>query len=159
MLQAVIVQGFIACRQLLTASPDFNTILEEVSMIRGKHKTVTFDTMVKFFIHQYDIPTKKDIERLHTRLDRLEKLIRTTQIKGTQRSSGKTGVAAAKKGKGGLTASDIVYGIIERSKKELTISDIKLKTEFEDKKLRNILFRLHNLGRIKRLSRGIYTSA
>ena len=62
-------------------------------MVRGKHKTVTFDAMVKFFIQQYDIPTKKDIEKLYTRLDRLEKLIRTTQRKATRQGSGKTGAA------------------------------------------------------------------
>ena len=128
-------------------------------MKRGKHKAVTFDAMVKFFIHQYDIPTKKDIEKLYTRLDRLEKLIRTTQTKSRRRGPGKTGAAKTKKGKNVLTASDVVYSTIKRSKKGLKISDIKLKTGFEDKKLRNILFRLHNLGRIKRLSRGIYTSA
>jgi hypothetical protein len=128
-------------------------------MVRGKHKTVTFDTMVKFFIHQYNIPTKKDIEKLHARLDRLEKLIRTSQRKTTRRGLDKTGAVKTKRGKDALTASDLVYGIIKRSKKGLKISDIKLKTEFEDKKLRNILFRLHSLGRIKRLSRGIYTSA
>ena len=128
-------------------------------MKRGKHKAVTFDTMVKFFLHQYDIPTKKDIDKLHTRLDRLEKLIRTTQTKSRRRGSGKTGAAEIKKGKNVLTASDVVYSTIKRSKKGLKISDIKLKTEFEDKKLRNSLFRLHSLGRIKRLSRGIYTSA
>ena len=128
-------------------------------MVKGKHKTVTFDTMVKFFIRQYDIPTKKDIEKLYTRLDRIEKLIRTTQSKNARRGPVKTSVAKTKKGKNTLTASDVVYGIIKRSKKGLKISDIKLKTEFEDKKLRNILFRLYSLGRIKRLSRGIYTSA
>ena len=128
-------------------------------MVRGKHKTVTFDAMVKFFLHQYDIPTKKDIEKLYTRLDRLEKLIRTTRRKSTRRSPDKTDAAKTKNGKDALTASDVVCGIINRSKKGLKISDIKLKTEFEDKKLRNILFRLHKLGRIKRHSRGIYTSA
>ncbi len=128
-------------------------------MIRGKHKAVTFDAMVKFFLHQYDIPTKKDIEKLYTRMDRLEKLIRSSQSELSRRGQGKAGASAAKKGKSTLTASDVVYGIIKRSKKGLKISDIKLKTEFEDKKLRNILFRLHSLDRIKRLSRGKYTSA
>jgi len=128
-------------------------------MVKGKHKTVTFDAMVKFFIQQYDIPTKKDIEKLYTRLDRLEKLIRTTQRKATRQGYSKTGAAKTKKGKNVLTASDVVFGTIKRSKKGLKISDIKLKTKFEDKKLRNILFRLYSLGRIKRLSRGIYTSA
>ena len=127
-------------------------------MIRKKHKSVTFDAMVKFFMQQYDIPTKKDIEKLYTSMDRLEKLIRTTQTKSARRGSAHTGVARATKDKNTLTASDVVYDIIKRSKKELTISDIKLKTGFEDKKLRNILFRLHGMGRIKRLSRGIYTS-
>ena len=126
-------------------------------MVKGKHKTVTFDAMVKFFLHQYDIPTKKDVEKLHARLDRLEKLIRTSQRKTRGRGLGKTGFTEAKKGSNALTASDIVYGVIKRSKKGLKISDIKQKTEFEDKKLRNILFRLYSLGRIKRLSRGVYT--
>lgn len=126
-------------------------------MVKGKHKAVTFDAMVKFFLHQYDIPTKKDVEKLHARLDRLEKLIRTSQRKTRGQGPGKTGFAEAKKGKNALTASDIVYGVIKRSKKGLKISDIKQKTEFEDKKLRNILFRLYSLGRIKRLSRGVYT--
>ena len=127
-------------------------------MVRGKHKTVTFDAMVKFFLHQYNIPTKKDVEKLHTRLDRLEKMIRTTQRKTSRRNPEKTDAAKTKKGKDALTASDVVYGIIKRSKKGLKISDIKLKTEYEDKKLRNILFRLHKLGRINRLRRGMYTS-
>jgi hypothetical protein len=129
-------------------------------MVKGKRKTVTFDAMVKFFMQHYDIPTKKDVERLYTRLDRLEKLIRSGQSKSKQSTSGKVGVrAAVKKGKRTATASDRVFAIINRSKKGLTIADIKRKTDFEDKKLRNILFRLHSLKRIKRVSRGIYTSA
>ena len=129
-------------------------------MVRGKRKTVTFDAMVKFFMQHYDIPTKKDVDKLYTRLDRLEKLIRSGQSKPKLSTSGKVGArAAVKKGKRTATASDRVYAIINRSKKGLTISDIKRKTDFEDKKLRNILFRLHSLKRIKRVSRGIYTSA
>ncbi len=102
---------------------------------------------------------KRISKNFYTRLDRLEKLIRATQTKGSRRSPGKKGAVEAKKGKDALTASDTVYDLIKRSKKGLKISDIKLKTGFEDKKLRNILFRLHSLKRIKRLSRGIYTSA
>ena len=128
-------------------------------MVRGKHKAVTFDTMVKFFIHQYDIPTKKDIEKLYTRLDRMEKLIRNVQASNGRRGPGKTNAPEAKKENNTLTASNAVYDIIKRSRKGLKISDIKHKTGFEDKKLRNILFRLHKLERIKRLSRGIYISA
>ena len=45
-------------------------------MTKRKGKPVSFDAMVKFFMHNYNIPTKRDIERLNDRLDRLEKLIR-----------------------------------------------------------------------------------
>ena len=45
-------------------------------MAKRKGKPVSFDAMVKFFMHHYDIPTKRDIEGLKDRLDRLEKLIK-----------------------------------------------------------------------------------
>jgi len=129
-------------------------------MVRGKRKTVTFDAMVKFFMQHYEIPTKKDVDRLYARLDRLEKLIRAGQSKARQAPGAKGSPGAATRtGKQALTASDRVYGIIKRSKNGLSISDIKRKTQFEDKKLRNILFRLNSLGRIKRISRGVYTAS
>ena len=128
-------------------------------MVKGKRKTVTFDAMVKFFMQHYDIPTKKDVERIHARLDSLEKLIRNGQTKSRRIASGKAGAkSAAKSGIRTPTASDRVYTIIKRTKKGVTIADIKRKTDYDDKKLRNILFRLHSLKRIKRVSRGIYTA-
>ena len=45
-------------------------------MTRRKGKSVSFDAMVKFFMHQYGIPTKKDFEKVLERLDRMEKTIR-----------------------------------------------------------------------------------
>jgi len=41
-------------------------------------------------------------------------------------------------------------------KKGADLADIQGKTGFGEKKLRNIIFRLHKLGRIQRLSRGVY---
>ena len=38
-------------------------------------------------------------------------------------------------------------------------SDIQAKTGFGDKKIRNIIFRLNKIGKIKRKSRGIYIAA
>ena len=133
---------------------------KEDCMVRGKRKTVTFDAMVKFFMQHYDIPTKKDVEKIHVRLDKLEKLIRSSQSKTGRITRGKTGTKyAAKRGARTPTASDRVHAILKRSKKGLNIAEIKRKTDFDDKKLRNILFRLHSLKRIKRVSRGIYTAA
>ena len=44
-------------------------------MAMKKRKQVSFDAMVKFFMQYYNIPTKKDIEKLMNKMDRLEKLI------------------------------------------------------------------------------------
>ena len=56
----------------------------------------------------------------------------------------------------GMTASGIVLEVIERFKKGTGFTNIQNKTGFGDKKLRNIIFRLHKLGKITRKSRGIY---
>ena len=45
-------------------------------MARARKKSVSFDAMVKFFMHNYKIPTTKDVERLEAKIDRLENRIR-----------------------------------------------------------------------------------
>ena len=42
----------------------------------AKKKSVSFDAMVKFFMQHYNIPTKKDVDRIMDRLDRLEGLVK-----------------------------------------------------------------------------------
>jgi uncharacterized protein (DUF885 family) len=44
-------------------------------MARKKGKSISFDAMVKFFLHTYEIPTTRDVDKLMARLDRLESLI------------------------------------------------------------------------------------
>jgi len=46
-------------------------LFKEDSMTRKKGKPVSFDAMVKFFMQSYNIPTKKDMNKLMDRLDRL----------------------------------------------------------------------------------------
>jgi len=58
-------------------------------MSRRKGKTISFDAMVKFFMQNYNIPTKKDVDHLMARLDRLENLIKSAM--GS--NNGKTRVA------------------------------------------------------------------
>lgn len=131
-------------------------------MTRKKGKSVSFDAMVKFFLKSYNIPTTKDFEKLMTRMDRLEELLQSLQIsnarsKTVMRTSSRGKTAAD--GPVAATASDTVLDIIQKSRKGVGFADIKAQTGFEEKKLRNIIFRLDKLGRIKRISRGIYTSA
>jgi len=119
-------------------------------MPKRKGKTPSFDAMVKFFMRQYNIPTKKDVDRLLTRLDRLENLIKQAAL-----SPDNTGVRIGRR-KTALTAIDVVLDVIKRSKQGTGFADIQAKTGFEEKKIRNIIFRLNKIGKIKRKSRGIY---
>jgi hypothetical protein len=121
-------------------------------MAKKKGKLVSFDAMVKFFINNYNIPTRKDIDRLNARLDRIERLIVSGRSAKIRKSSG---------GKSGTkpsisTASDLVLDVIRQYKDGVGFSEIQMQTSFDEKKLRNIIFRLNKLGRIKRKSRGIY---
>jgi uncharacterized protein (DUF885 family) len=123
-------------------------------MPKKKGKTVSFDAMVKFFMQQYNIPTKKDVEKLVERMDRIEKLLRSGALTSRgRRQAGATGV------RGASSASDQVLEIIQQATDGAGFSDIKEKTGFDDKKLRNIIFRLSKTERIQRKSRGVYTCA
>ncbi len=123
-------------------------------MNKRRSKHVSFDAMVKFFMLQYHIPTKKDVNNLMARLDRLEKLIKATA------RPGKSGRVSSKgkvlPGKSSVTASDIVLNIIKAYRKGAGFAQIQAKTGFGEKKLRNIIFRLNQTNKIKRKSRGIY---
>jgi Fic family protein len=122
-------------------------------MAKKKVKTVNIDAMFKAFIKTYDLSTRQDIEKLSAKIDRLEKLMKQT--------SGKTIKAAGGKDKDVLdksemTASGAVLKVIRNSRQGADFARIQAKTGFEDKKLRNIIFRLNKIGKIARKSRGIY---
>jgi len=51
-------------------------------MARKKGKSVSFDAMVKFFMQYYNIPTRKDIDKLTIKIDNLEKLIKKSMTTG-----------------------------------------------------------------------------
>ncbi|RPJ71622.1 MAG: hypothetical protein EHM15_10415 [Desulfobacteraceae bacterium] len=104
--------------------------------------------MVKFFLQSYDIPTKRDVDKIMARLDRLEGMIGAMAKGAPGRDARRSRGAAA----------DVVLDLIRRSKQGLKFADIQVKTGFADKKVRNIIFRLHKLDKIKRHSRGVYTA-
>ena len=129
-------------------------------MTRRKRKAVSFDAMVKFFIRNYDIPTRKDIDVLNARLERIERLIvaqpaarRNVGALKRPAGNGKIGNRSA------LAASDEVLNIMKQTQNGLKFADIRAKTGYDEKKLRNIIFRLHSTKRIRRVSRGVYIAA
>lgn len=126
-------------------------------MGRKKGKPVSFDAMVKFFMNSYKIPTKKDVDIIAARLDRLETLIKAMAVSGRGRAGNKK--SSGKSGKADITASDEVLEVIRQHGKGIGFPDIQAKTGFGEKKIRNIIFRLNRGGMIIRKSRGIYTAS
>jgi len=124
-------------------------------MIKKKGKAVSFDAMVKFFIQYYDLPTKTDIDKLVERIDRLEMLMRdiATGDPSGRRAARRRRTTGSRQT---VTAADTVYDAMQTFKNGADLADIQAKTGFGEKKLRNIIYRLHKLGRIQRLSRGVY---
>lgn len=125
-----------------------------------KKKSVSFDAMVKFFMKHYNIPTRKDIERLMTKLERLEAMVKDTAVRAKISGTGGRDIKGRlQSGRPGMTASDAVLEIIKETGDEgASFSEIQEKTGFGEKKIRNIVFRLNKLEKIKRKNRGIYTA-
>jgi uncharacterized Zn finger protein len=54
---------------------------------------------------------------------------------------------------------DTVVGIVRRSKKGVTVALIREKTGFDDKQIRNFIYKAKRQDRIKNLKRGVYVSS
>lgn len=67
--------------------------------------------------------------------------------------------AVAKKKATQVTATDKILQIVKRSKKGVDVPTLKKKSGFDDKKVRNIVFRASKEGKIKKSGRGMYVSA
>lgn len=113
-------------------------------MAQRKQKP-SFDAMLKDFIQKYDIVTKKDIKNLERKIDGLAK-----------KSEGKSSASRTAKKK---SASDVVLDAIKDKRNGAGLADLKYRTDYDDKKIRNILNRLNKQGKIKRKERGIYVPA
>jgi hypothetical protein len=130
-------------------------------MAMRKGKSISFDAMVKFFMQHYHIPSKRDIEKLVAKLDRIEMLVKesgATKSKKVARTS--TPRTAASSGRPAKTATDAVLEIIKDSGGAgMNFTDVQSGTGFNEKKLRNIIFRLNKMGKIQRKDRGLYAPA
>jgi hypothetical protein len=103
-------------------------------------------------MRQYNIPTKKDVDKLMAKLNRLENLIERSTINNNP------DIRVGRR-KTAMTAIDVVLDAIKGSKQGIDFAAIQAKTGFGEKKIRNIIFRLNKIGKIKRKSRGIYIAS
>ena len=101
------------------------------------------------------------MDKLMAKMDRLEMLIKSSAMtgKGGAASGIKGSKSRASTGRAVMTSTDKALEIIKRFKKGVGFADIQARTGFEEKKLRNIIYRLHKMGKIERKSRGLYIAA
>ena len=96
--------------------------------MKRKSKPVTFDAMVKFFMQTYDIPTKKDVDRLLAKLDRLELLLKSAGVPGRRGRppAKKAGGGAKRRGRAASTATERVLQVIRNFKQGTGFEEIKI---------------------------------
>jgi len=117
-------------------------------------QVLVWENIVQNIMKRLDIPTRKEINRLNAKLDRLEEVL-------YQKQSGNDFIHGAGHGipPKSRFASTVVLEVIAAHPNGTDFKTIKEKTGFNDKKLRNIIFRLDTTDKIKRIKRGIYTKA
>jgi len=151
-----------------------------------KQKPGSLEAVVEFAIDHFKIPTRKEIDSLikkteqsllrlkmptRTEFNQLIKRIEALEkaVKGREQATRKTAgrgkgsqKAAAKKRlplsrtNSQTTDSEKVLQIIRKHRAALDVGTLKARTGFEDKKLRNIVFRLSKKGEIEKTGRGVY---
>ncbi len=118
---------------------------------------------------------KKDILALEKKLEKLisahEPIPKTKKVtkkkavkkgKAVKKAPAKKAAvkkAASRKRISPATATDKILQLVKRSKKGVDVPTLKKKTGFDDKKVRNIVFRASKEGKIKKSGRGIYVGA
>jgi len=88
-----------------------------------------------------------------------EKSKRKAKAKPVRKAATKAKKAPVKKAVNSATAADTVLAIVNRSKKGVSTATLAEKTGFDKKKITNIVFKLRKQGKIKSVSRGVYTKA
>lgn len=131
--------------------------------MKKRRKSPSVDGFIRFLFQHYNIPTKQDIEKLGKSIDRLEGTLKANMASAEKASkAGGVKVAAKEKqvrrGRAKMTATEKILGIIKRSPDGIDIPGLKAKSGFEDKKIRNIIFRLTKQEMITRAGRGVYTA-
>ena len=113
---------------------------------------------------------KRDIKALEKKLEKLlkayepvTKVKKVTKKKAVKKAKtvkkAPAKKAIARKKAPQATATDKILKIIKKSKKGVDVLTLKKKTGFDDKKVRNIIFRASKEGKIKKSGRGIYVGA
>jgi len=115
-------------------------------MTQKETPPINWENIINGFLQRLEIPSKEDIDMINSRLDRIEKLI-------DRKISDPESTDPSKRSE---VASDVVLEVMSGKPSGIDFKTIKAETGYNDKKLRNIIFRLDRTGKIKRIQRGIY---
>ena len=152
--------------------------------MKKKQKSFTIEPLIEFVTDRIKIPTKKEIDklikkteksllslkmptrsefdRLTKRVQALEKALKPRKKATKVATRAKTGKKAATKKKRGskakpqMTSPEKVLRVMRKYRTGVDVATLKARTGLEDKKIRNVLFRLGKQGKIKRAGRGVY---
>jgi predicted transcriptional regulator of viral defense system len=114
---------------------------------------------------------KKDIKALERKMEKLlmafgkpqkakaAKKPKRKTVKAKARRAVAVKKVVSRKKAAKTTSTEQILKIVRRSRKGVDVPTLKTKTGFEDKKVRNIIFRASKEGKIKKVGRGIYVGA
>jgi chromosome segregation ATPase len=114
---------------------------------------------------KFEAASKKAAQKKATRKKAVKKTTaKKTTAKKTAAKKTAAGKPAAKKkapakkapAKKGVTVLDKVYNAIKGSRKGVTISELKTKTQLDSRQLSNALYKLSKKGMVYAKSRGVY---
>jgi L-2-hydroxyglutarate oxidase LhgO len=94
----------------------------------------------------------KQVEKLSSQVEK-PKAVKKTVVKKTAVKKATVKKAAPA---GGKTVLDTVFDAIKRSKKGVTVTQLKTKTKLNARQLSNALYKLSNKGMVQAPSRGLY---
>ena len=152
--------------------------------MKKKQKSFTIEPLIEFVTDRIKVPTKKEIDklikkteksllslkmptrsefdRLTKRVQALEKALKPRKKATKVAARAKTGKKAAtkkkrvSKAKPQMTSPEKVLRVMRKYRTGVDVATLKARTGLEDKKIRNVLFRLGKQGKIKRAGRGVY---
>jgi predicted transcriptional regulator of viral defense system len=101
------------------------------------------------------VKISKDLEKLSRLVQKLTASIPKTKGRAQKASMPKP--VAPQKGK--KSGTQTVLDMIKKSKTGIAAGSLIKKTGFEDKQIRNILFKAWKDGKIERVGRGVYKSS
>ena len=117
-------------------------------MSEKKEQNISWEGVVRTLLDRLEIPSGSELRDLHKRLDKLEALVYQKAPDGRKTKE--------KKRKSRKRASDIVLEIVTNFPEGTDFKTLKAKSGYDDKKLRNIIYRLDKIGRIEKVKRGVY---